>query len=479
MKKGKRGIILNVLGSIFLLFHTSCILHPRYNRPCLETPENWRVPTCETTEIANVRWWQNFHDQVLDELIIESLEYNNDLKIAVARVNQFAAQYIIVRSQFFPQIFGEGSRSRQKVSLDTNPNVGPLRVTDQFSLLATLSYEIDLWGRITCATEAAKADLLSSVEAQRGVILTIVGAVAESYIRLRQFDQQLEISRQTLESRTNSYDLAVFRFEGGLTGELEPKQAESSVESAKAAVIVLERAVAQEENLLSILVGRVPGPIEREGSIDDLWMPPCVPAGIPSDVLNQRPDILQAEQQLIGANARIGEARAEYFPKISLTGLYGNQSLALSRFLTGNAETWQYGIDMLQPIFTGGRLIAQVDLREAQQGEAWYRYAQTVLVAFKEVNDALIEHETAEEELVVQTRRVAVLNDYLRLATLQYENGESDYLNVLDAERNLFSARLDLVLAQSNTFISLVDLYRALGGGWVNDAEYIMENLSM
>lgn len=473
----KARFIFNLLGLLCILLQPSCILHPRYERPCLEVPEKWRIPTCDSTEIVNIRWWQNFNDPVLDQLILDSLAYNNDLKIAVARVYQFAARYVIVRSQFFPQIFGDVSRSRERLSLDRHPTSGPLRTTNQFDLFASLSYEVDLWGRITSATEAAYADLLAEEETQRGIVLAIVTAVAESYIRLRQFDQQLEISRETLRSRTKSYELALYRFEGGLTGELEPKQAESEVESAKAAVIVLERSIGEEENLLSILVGRVPGPIERRGTIGDLMMPICVPAGIPSDLLNQRPDVLRAEQFLIAANARIGEAKAEYFPKISLTGLNGNQSIALSRLLTGDAETWQYAVNALQPIFTGGRLIAQTEVREAEQGEVWYQYAQTVLVAFKEVNDALIARETSAEELEVQIKRVSILEDYLRLATLQYESGESDYLNVLDAERTLFSARLERVQSESDTFLSLIDLYRALGGGWVVDAEDLMECL--
>jgi multidrug efflux system outer membrane protein len=443
----------------------------------VETPNDWRVPTDTQSTIANLRWWGTFDDPVLNELIVEALVYNNDLKVAVARVSEFAARYAIVYSQLYPQIFADAQVFREKASLDFLPPGSP-RIWNQFSLLGTLSYEVDLWGRIYSATEASLADLYNQIEVERGVILALVSSVAESYILLQQFDRQLAISLQTLESRKHSYDLVRLGYEGGLTGEMEPIQALSEVEAALTKVIQFEEIIEEQENLISILVGRVPGPIKRHGTIDDLHLPPSVPAGLPSELLFQRPDILGAEQQLIAANARIGEARAAFFPQITLTEFFGNQSLELSRLFTGNTQTWQFGANALQPIFTGGRLVAQVGERQAQKAEAWYGYAQTVLVAFKEVNDALIAHQKSTELLVVQKRRVKILVDYLYLAQLQFRNGESDYLTVLDAERDLFTVQLELVNAQSDNFLTYIELFRATGGGWVVDAEDLMNQLT-
>lgn len=491
---------IGLTGCLSLIL-SSCVLHAPYRQPCMEMPQEWRTPSDDTSTTINARWWEKMEDPVLDALIVEALENNKDLFAALARIAEFRARLGVVRSQFYPQVNGAAMASRQRTppallgfgggaaggassSASQQPVLPdlasllptPSPYTNTYTVILEAAYELDLWGRIYSASEAALADLLGEVEARRTLILSIVSSVAEGYIQLRQYDQQLLISKHTMESRKQSYELAVLRFEGGLTSELEVKQAASEVDEAATEVIRLEVLIPLQENLISILVGHSPRDIERGLAIDQWPEPLQVPAGLPSDLLEQRPDILQAEQVLIAANARIGEARAQYFPNISLTGNYGSESLELHNLFTSPARTWQYAANLLQPIFTGGRISSTVDLAKAQKAFAYYNYQQTVLNAFKEVDDALVSHQKSKELVIVQRNSVAVLKDYLRLAQLQYDNGQTDYLSVLDAERKLFTAQLALAQAQADVFITLVSLYKALGGGWVIDAENLSKN---
>jgi multidrug efflux system outer membrane protein len=413
----------------------SCTLHPPYRRPCVEVPETWRIPVDESLSYCNYGWWEQFGDPQLNGLILEALEQNKDLKVAIARVYQFMGQLQVVNSAFYPQINATGSGSRQEVPVGFSPL--PLeikRTSDDFILQLNASYELDIWGSIRSASESALAQLFAQVEARRTVVLTLVSSVASSYIELKQFYKQLDISRQTHKSRSESYDLALVRYHGGLTSELEPKQAKAEMETAAAQVIQFERLIALQENLISVLIGHPPQSIDSGLSLDELYMAFDVPAGIPSQILGQRPDILQAEWNLISANAEIGVARAQFFPNISLTGFYGNESFELSSLFTGPSRMWLYGVAFLQPIFTGGMLIGQLNVAEAEKWEAYYQYQQVVLTAFKEADDALISHQKSLELLKVTRLRVEALVDALSLATLQYNNGQVDYLNVLDAQ---------------------------------------------
>lgn len=464
--------LLQIIPSLFIVLTQSCTLIPSYETPNVEIPDSWRISTDEASTYANYRWWEQLNDPILDCLIAEALANNNDLKVAIARVDKFAANLAIVQSALYPQVGGSLEALRQESSLALLPiTLGVPRTNNNFFALINATLNLDLWGQIRSANEVALAQLLGSIETRRTVVMTLITSVASTYIQLRQYDAQLEISRKTFQSFRESYDLAEKRFKGGLTSELEPKQSEAQMNAAAGQVIQYEVAVAQTENLLSVLIGHPPQAIARGQSLDSLNEPPCVPAGIPSEILVQRPDILVAEQNLIAANAQIGVARAQFFPNITLTGTYGNASLELDNLFSAPGRTWQFGATLFQPIFTGGRLIGQLDAAEAQKWEAYYAYQQTVLTAFQEVDDALIAHEKAHEYLVVQNKRSAALQDALHLAFLQYDNGQVDYLNVLDAQRNLFSAQLDQADAKSDIFISMISLYKALGGGWVVDAD--------
>jgi multidrug efflux system outer membrane protein len=347
--------------------------------------------------------------------------------------------------------------------------------SNDYRAVLTASYELDLWGKIRSATEASYAELLGEINARRTVILSVVSSVASSYMLLRQYDWQLQISKQTLRSREESYELAQLRFKEGLTSELEVAQAKAERDEAVIQIIQFQTLVPQQENLLSVLIGHPPTAIKRGLPVDEWQLPPEVPTGLPVDLLEQRPDILQAEEQLKAANFRIGEARALYFPDITLTGYYGYESSELHRLFTDPSRTWQWMANLLQPVFTGWRISNSVDLAKAETQEAVYNYLQVILTALQEVDDALIAHKNAKEAVIAENARVKDYEQYLHLANLQYRNGLVDYLSVLDAERRLFEAQLDLAKAEADVFITLVNIYKALGGGWVIDAENIMK----
>jgi multidrug efflux system outer membrane protein len=440
----------------------------------VDIPDSWRVDSEEACCIANVRWWENLNDPVLDDLIVEALENNNDLKVAIANVENYYAQFRVVYSELFPQITGNGIDIRQKQSQEANPFIPQnLIVTNYYSILLNFSYELDIWGKLHAASDAALAVYLSEVQARRTVVLTLVSSVAQAYLVLRQYDEQLRVSRATLKSFEESLVLAIDRFEGGTTSELPVEQARSEKDAAGIQVKQLEILVAQQENLISVLLGRNPGEVERGKLLHELTQTPQVPAGLPSNILEQRPDVMQAELTLVSAHSNVGVAKANLFPQISLTGLYGNQSLELRRLLKGSPLVWQFGGSIAAPIFNGGSYIAQLDQARAQEKQALYSYYQSILNAFKEVNDALVAHEKSIELLAIQKDQVKALSKYLELAQLEYDNGQVDYLNVLDAQRNLFSSELDMIKAEANTYLTLVDIYKALGGGWVIEADTI------
>ncbi len=452
---------------------------PKTKQLDIPMPEGWRMNNNEPSPFielndaaafANVLWWEQFHDPVLNDLISEALENNKELAVAAWRVSEFAALFRFVYGNLYPQVTADGFYNRRYSSIAQNPlPPGASRYSNTYSLSLNGFFQIDVWGRLLNQSSAAFHEFLAQDDARRFVVITVMSSVASSYIQLRKYDKQLVIAKKTLDSRNKALELAKIRYDNGYTSELEVKQAESAVTGADAEITRLKILDAQEENLLSILIGRNPGPILRGRDIDDLYMPPRIPVGLPSSLLGQRPDILQAEQKLIGSDALIGAARAAFFPEISLTGMLGTISPVFSKLFTNDAATWNYGGSFFQTVFDGGRLSAQLDAAEAVKWQAFYNYEQVIQNAFREVNDSLIAHQLSQELLVIEKNRMKIFQEYLELARLQYTNGQVDYLNVLDAERNLFDSELKVVQAESDTFLSLINLYTALGGGWVVD----------
>ena len=449
-----------------------CLLGPDYVRPTVPTPATFRFETTEAAEVANAMWWEQFKDPVLNDLIAAALADNKDVKIAAARVDQFLGQFVTTRSALFPQINAGFEASRQRVSVAGLPTLpaGVNPVFNEFQAPLSAAWEIDFFGKVRRQTESARASLLASEEGRRATILSLVASVASSYINLRDLDQQLSIAKATTESRAGSVKVFQARFAGGDVSQMELAQSESEYEASLATIPQIETQIAQQEDALSVLLGHNPGPILRGRELTELAVPP-VPAGLPSDLLQRRPDLRQAEQNLIAANALIGAARALYFPTISLTGMFGTASGQFSKLFTGPARIWSYAGSLTVPIFTAGSISGQVSQAEAQQQQALFQYQQSIQVAFQEVDDALIALQKSREQLVVQGRQVDALRTYSRLARLRYEGGYTSYIEVLDAERSLFNAQLSYTQTNGLVFTSLIGLYKAMGGGWVVEAE--------
>ncbi len=439
---------------------------PDYQRPELPLPTQWRLAEGQGTATANLVWWRQFQDPVLEQLVDSALRENQDLRIASARIEEYLGRYAFTRADQFPQIGAEASGQRSRIP-DGN---GDAITSNNYQAAAFVSFELDLFGRLRRATEAAQANLLASEEARRTVILSLVAAVANNYVQLRSLDRQLEIARRTLDTRKDSLRIAQLRFKAGLTSEMESRQAEAEYQATAVQVPQLEIAVVQREDSLSLLLGRNPGAITRGRALDQLAQPP-VPAGLPSELLERRPDIRQAEQQLIAANANIGVAKAAYFPVISLTGLLGSISPELDDLFQGSSRTWSYGLGLTVPIFTAGKIAGQVQAAEAIQQQSLANYQKTIQTTFAEVEDGLIAVRKDQERLQAQRAQMEALSRYLRLAKLRYDNGYTSYLEVVDAERNLFNAELAYAQSQGELLSASIALYKAMGGGWIQEAE--------
>jgi multidrug efflux system outer membrane protein len=466
---------LAVLALIAVFILTGCMVGPDYQRPAVDMPQNWRFEDKEAKDVVNTLWWEQFNDPVLNDLILVALQENKDVKIAAARVEQFLGLYGTTRAFLFPQIGAGASAGRQRLSQSTGPvpyeqDPGINTTFDTYDIFVNVNWEIDLWGKIRRATEAARADLLSTEEARRSVILTLVTAVANSYVNLRDLDKQLVLTRETAQSYKESYDLFSLRFKYGIVSEIEVKQAQAQYEQAMANIPFLQKGIAQQENALSVLLGRNPGPIPRGKTIDELMLP-AVPAGLPSDLLLNRPDIRQAEQNLVAANANIGVAKAQYYPTISLTGFFGFASMDLSNLFEGPAKMWSYAVPVTAPIFTAGAIEGQVRSAEAVQQQTLVRYQQVIQTAFREVDDSLVDHQRTREQLASLARETAALRDYVRLARLRYDNGYTGYLEVLYSQTLLYNSEILYTVAQGTLFQALVNLYKSMGGGWVVEAE--------
>jgi multidrug efflux system outer membrane protein len=449
-----------------------CTVGPDYIRPDVDAPAAYRFEDSNARDTANTLWWRQFQDPVLDALIIEALSNNKNIRLAAANVEKAAGVLTQTRSSLFPQIDYSGSGTRQRSS-EQGATPVPASVANPqstYQLLANAGWEIDLWGRIRRQSEAARADLLATEEAKRGVILSLVSSVASDYIQLLGLDMQLVIARRTLATYAESVRLFELQFRYGQVSQMNLEQARTQYETAAGTIPQIESQIAQTENALSILLGRNPGPIHRERTIFELMLPD-VPEGLPSDILVNRPDIRQAEQNLIAANAQIGAARALYYPTISLTGAFGVSSADLSNLFNGSARAWSYAGSVTGPIFTAGGISGQVKQAEAGRDAALISYESSIQSAFADVENALVAREKQAGQLRAQERLVKASKEYARLAQLQYEGGYATYLTVLSAQQQLFPAELNHAQYLASAFNSYVNIYKAMGGGWVTASE--------
>jgi multidrug efflux system outer membrane protein len=451
---------------------SACMVGPDYRRPQVDVPAAWRLGATEASEISNIAWWDQFQDPVLSDLVRTALANNKDLEIATANVDQAFAQYGIVRSAQFPQVNASASATRERSS--ANIRLGGQTFND-YGVNLSASFELDIWGKLRRATESARASLLASQQGKATVVLTVVTTVASGYIQLRALDRQLEIAQRTSQSLGEAARLQRVRFEEGAVPASDYQQAESQYREAVARVPELEREIAQQENFLSVLLGRNPGSIPRGRDIDALLFP-AVPEGLPASLLERRPDIRQAEQNLIAANADIGVAKAAYYPDISLTALLGLESAQLSDLFKGPSKVWSFGAGVLQPIFNAGRISAQVAQAEALQRQALYAYQRSIITAFQDVENALIDRTKFGQIRDEQAKNVAALRRFRDLADLRYREGATIYLEVANAEQSLFNAELADVSTQAQLFQSYANLYKAMGGGWVEETEELAGN---
>ena len=457
----------------FLLLAAGCKLGPDYKRPPVTTPDAWRdVPAAEAASLANAPWWEVFDDPTLQELIRIALVENKDLKIAVERIEEARARYGFTRADVWPQFDVSGTAGSLRFnagSLLHTPEAdagAEATETDIYSASFNMSWEIDFLGRLRRASEAQKSLFLGTQEARRSAVLTLVADVARAYLELRDFDSRLEIATRTITSRQEYVQLAKDRFEGGVTPELDFRQAEAELHRVEAVAFDLERLVALKENELSVLLGRNPGAIPRGKALQAQVAPASVPAGLPSDLLDRRPDIREAEQTLAAATANIGEAKALLFPRISLTGSYGYTSTDLDTLFDSPSKAWNILGNIVQPIFNAGKNKRRLEMTESRQRQMLYEYERTILNAFRETEDALVGYRKTGEISRAQAGRVAAERKVLELAELRYRGGVAAYLEVLDAQRSLFSSELDEAQTVGSHLVALVQLYKALGGGW-------------
>jgi outer membrane protein, multidrug efflux system len=454
-----------VSGVVLLaMFCMSCAMGPDYSRPEIETADRFRMSETEGESIANLPWWELLHDEELQRLIERALVENKNLQQAAASVEEFQARLFTAGTDFIPQ-----------AEMTANaPVLGRLRgftapgFATPFAYYGqgNLNWELDIWGRIRRSTEAARADLMAREENRRAVVLQLVSGVAQSYFDLLQFDMQLDIARRTLLSWEESVTIARARLRRGVSSKLDADQFEAERANAAARVAELERLMVQKENELSVLLGNNPVPIPRGRSLTEQVMPPEVPAGLPSELLQRRPDILQAEQALAAATARIGATKAARFPRLSITGLLGVASPQLSNLLNSGNEFGQAGLGLAGPLLNAETLGFEQRAVEAQAKQVLAQYEQTILVAFQEVEDALVAVRTVGSQRNAQQEQVEALRSALRLANLRYKGGITSYIDVLIAKRNLFDAELALTDTHRLHLVSVVQLYMAWGGGW-------------
>jgi multidrug efflux system outer membrane protein len=463
---GKLQLFLTA--ALAIAVSSGCKVGPNYRRPIVQTPTTFRdlsenpQQQAQAASYADLPWWQVFQDPQLQELIRTALKQNYDLQIATERINQARAQVAVTRSSLFPQV--------QTTADFSGGKEGNFQTKSNFlNLTADAAFQLDLFGKLRRATEAARAQLLATEDAQHTVILTLVSDVASDYFALLELDLQLQITHETVKTQQDSVKLTAFRVEHGVATKLDVLQAQQTLDTANAQIPDLERQIAQEENAISILLGNYPQSVSRGRPLVEQPLPPEVPPGLPSALLERRPDIHQAEHLLVAANAEVGVAKAQFFPQISLTGGGGGtfgRSSAFTSLLSSQVGIWSYGTNVSQPIFTGGALKGNLKSAKSQYQQALLAYRQSIQQAFGDVSNALIGYEKLHEVRVRQQDTVADLQESVRLSNLRYTGGTTTFLEVLDGQRALFAAELTLAQARGNEYQSLVQLYRSLGGGW-------------
>ena len=461
---------------------TGCALGPNYKRPVVDMPPAYRTDTTpeatpvDAASLADLPWWEVFQDPALKGLIEEALANSYDMRIVAARVEQARYAVGVTRADLLPQASYEGAAERGRFF---NPLSTGNVTSNQFLGAFQMAWEFDIWGRIRRATEASLADLLATEDVRRGVILSLVTGVAQAYLELRELDLQLEIAKRTRDSFQQTLDLFMRQLLGGVGNKLATSRAAAALESAAATIPDLERQIVEKENQISYLLGRHPGPIARGALLTEQAYPPDVPAGLPAALLERRPDILQAEENIAAANALVGVAVTNFLPRIGLTTLYGGQSTEIENIVKGPGNVWSVGGSLLGPIFQGGRLYYTYKGSVASWEEAKLAYEQTVLNALAEVSNALVARQKFAASRVELERQVAALQDAVHLATVRYTGGLATYYEVLEAQQQLFPAENSLAQTQLNQLVAVVQLYKALGGGWHAEEERHPEQYPM
>jgi outer membrane protein, multidrug efflux system len=464
-----------ILG-IGLLTLVGCAVGPDYKRPSINAPETFRGESeVSTNSFASLPWWRVFHDDTLQNLIRTALTNNYDLRIAVTRVEQARAMAAEARAGFFPQLDYAANASRgQNVGGGNTPSPTGT-IGNVFAADVNASWEIDLWGRIRRLNESARAQFLASEEARRDVMISLIGEVAQNYFQLLALDRQLEIARESTNSFGESLNIFNEQLQGGVASKLETSSAEALMDAAAATIPGLEEQVAVQENQLSVLLGQNPGAILRENASLEKQAPPEIPAGLPSALLERRPDIREAEQQLRSANAQVGVAKADFFPQLNLTGIFGNVSSDLTTFTSGGGDVaWSIAAGLAGPLFHGGQLRAQYAQARAVREQFALQYQETVLNAFEEISDALISREKSASARTQQSRAVEAYKVAVKISLERYRMGHADYYEVLQEQQLLFPAENSLVQFQLNQLLAVVQLYRALGGGWEVEATVVL-----
>ena len=455
-----------------------CTVGPNYQRPTVKTPASFRIVdtsqvSTETASFADLPWWQVFQDPQLQDLVRTALKRNYDLQIATERITAARAVVTVTRSSLFPQVGANADFQGGKE--------GNFQSTFNFAnLTADAVFQLDFFGKLRRANEAARAQLLATEDARQTVVLTLVSDVASDYFALLELDLQLQITHETIKTQEDSVKLTKVRVQHGVATKLDVLQAQQTLDTANATVPELERQIAHEENAINILLGNYPDSVTRGRPLVEQPLPPSVPAGLASTLLERRPDIRQAEQNLVATNAEIGVAKAQFFPQISLTGSGGGafgRSSAFSRLMSSQLGIYSYGAQVSQPIFTGGALSGNLRLAKSENRQALIAYQQAIQRAFGEVSDALIGYQKFHEVRLRQEDTVSDLRESVRLSDMRYQGGTTGYLEVLDGQRALYSAELTLAQARGNEYQSLVQLYRSLGGGWQEQASTVVANM--